>query len=145
MKFILTVIFGIISLTLNAQKEIEASVSLSRTSELKDEQLNNSGASKLTFITEEKEGEKLAKLDIHNGTPLFLLIGGIAPTTMANDSKFENKYEIYFYDFGCTGPDHEIVVAYNITVAKYLNKRYGMNWLKEVKNDIIGFKEWTRK
>jgi hypothetical protein len=51
---------------LNAQTDGEETVIFSRIGELSDEQLNNSEASKLTFVTDKKEAEKMAELDIKN-------------------------------------------------------------------------------
>lgn len=144
MKFILTLFIGILTLTLNAQTDEEETVIFSRIGELSDEQLNNSGASKLTFVTDDKEAEKMAELDIENGIPFLLLMGGIAPTIIATDPQFEKKYGIYFYEFGCTGPDNEIIIAYNKIIFEHLNKSHGKHWTKEVRDDVIGFKEWKK-
>ena len=51
----------ILTLTLNAQTDKEETVIFSRIGELSDEELNNSGASKLTFVTDEKEAKKRHK------------------------------------------------------------------------------------
>src|SRR5690606_8960389 len=144
MKFILTLCIGILALNLSAQTDDEQTVIFSRIGELSDEQLNNSGTSKLTFVTDKKEAEKMAELDIENGNPFLLLMGGIAPTIIATDPQFEKKYGIYFYEFGCTGPDNEIIIAYNKILFEYLNKTHGKNWIKEVRDDVIGFKEWEK-
>ena len=144
MKFIFALFIGILTLTLNAQKNEEETLIFSRIGELSDEKLSNSGATKLTFITEEKEAEKMAELDIKNGNPFLLLMGGIAPNIMATDPQFESKYGIYFYEFGCSGPDKEIIIAYNKKVFKYLNSTKDKKWIKEIRDDVIGFKDWKR-
>jgi len=144
MKFIFTLLIGIFTLTLNAQADDEETVIFSRIGELSDEQLNNSGASKLTFVVDEKEAEKMAELDIKNGIPFLLIMGGIAPTIITTDPQFEKKYEIYFFEFGCSGPENEIIIAYNKIIFEHLNKTYGKDWMKEVRDDVIGFKEWKR-
>ena len=145
MQFILTLFIGILTLTLNAQTDEGKTVIFSGIRELSDEQLNNSGASKLIFITDEKEAEKMAEMDIENGNPLLLLMGGIAPTIIATDPQFEKQYGIYFNEFGCSGPENDIIIAYNKIVFEHLNKTHGKNWIKEVRNDVIGFKEWKKK
>tara|TARA_R110002020_G_scaffold49796_9_gene141454 strand:- start:4154 stop:4594 length:441 start_codon:yes stop_codon:yes gene_type:complete len=145
MKFILTLFISILALTLNAQTEEEQTILFTRIGELSDEQLNNSGASKLTFVTDKKEAEKMAELDIKNGNPFLLLMGGIAPTIIATDPQFEKQYGIYFYEFGCSGPENDIIIAYNKIVFEHLNKTHGKNWIKEVRNDVIGFKEWKKR
>ena len=69
----------------NAQTNEEQIVIFSRIGELCDEQLNNAGASKLTVISDRTEAEKMAKLDIQNGIPFLLLMGGVAPTIISTD------------------------------------------------------------
>jgi hypothetical protein len=145
MKFILTLFIGILTLTLNAQTDGEETVIFSRIGELSDEQLNNSGASKLTFVTDEKEAEKMAVFDIKNGNPFLLLMGGIAPVIISTDPGFEKKYGIYFYEFGCTGPENEKIIAYNKIIFEHLNSTKGKKWIKEVRDDVIGFRDWKRK
>jgi hypothetical protein len=144
MKLIFTLLIGLFTLTLNAQADEEETVIFSRIGELSDEQLNNSGASKLTFVTDEKEAEKMAELDIKNGIPFLLLMGGIAPTIIATDPIFEKEYGIYFFEFGCTGPENEIIVAYNRIIFEHLNSTKGKKWIKDVRDDVIGFKDWKR-
>ncbi|WP_221417950.1 hypothetical protein, partial [Fulvivirga kasyanovii] len=120
-------------------------VILSRIGEFSKEQLNNSGPSKLTFVTDINKAAELAKLDIQNGIPFLLLKGGIAPTVIGTDPEFEKKYEIYFYEYGCTGPEHEIIIAYNEMIFDFLTMKYGKEWLKEVRKDVIGLKNWKKK
>ncbi|QQY81583.1 hypothetical protein JJL45_11720 [Tamlana sp. s12] len=49
---------------MSANTEDVLTVIFSRIRELSNEQLNNSGASKLNFITEKKEAKKISKMDI---------------------------------------------------------------------------------
>ena len=144
MKLIFTLLIGLFTLTLNAQADEEETVIFSRIGELSDEQLNNSGASKLTFVTDKKEAEKMAELDIKNGIPFLLLMGGIAPTIIATDPIFEKEYGIYFFEFGCTGPENEIIIAYNRIIFEHLRSTKGKKWIKDVRDDVIGFKDWKR-
>lgn len=144
MKFIITLLIGVFALSINAQTDEEQTVIFSRIGELSDEQLNNSGASKLNFISDGKEAERMAELDIQNENPFLLLMGGIAPTIIATDPQFEKKYDIYFYEFGCTEPENEIIIAYNRIIFEHLNKTHGKKWIKEVRDDVIGFKKWKR-
>lgn len=112
--------------------------------ELTDEQLNNSGPSKLTFVNSRNEATRLANDDISNGTPFLLLAGGIAPVIIATDPKFERKYGIYFYEYGCTGPEQKYIIAYNEEIFKHLTEQYYKSWLKEMRKDVVGFKEWKK-
>ena len=54
--------------------------------------------------------------------------------------KFEKKYNIEYYDFGCTPPNEECVIQYNKTIFANLDKKYGRKWRKEVRKDVIGLK-----
>lgn len=87
----------------------------------------------------------MAKLDIQNGIPFLLLMGGVAPTIISTDPQFENTYDIYFFEFGCTGPENKILFAYNQVIFEHLNKKYGKKWKNEVRKDVIGFKDWRKK
>lgn len=141
MKYLLTLIFGILALSSYAQTDDET-VQFTRIGELTDEQVNNSGASRLTFITDNLKAKEMAELDIKNGTPFLLLMGGIAPTIIATDPAFEKLYGIYFYEFGCSGPEDEIIVSYNQRIFEHLDKVFGKKWKKKVRDDVIGFKDW---
>ena len=145
MKFIITILIGVFALNVNAQTDEEQTVIFSRIGELSDEQLNNAGASKLTFISDITEAEKMAELDIENGIPFLLLMGGVAPTIISSDPQFENTYGVYFFEFGCTGPENKILSAYNQIIFEHLNKEYGKKWIKEVRKDVIGFKDWRKQ
>ena len=144
MKILITLLVILSPLSILAQTEDDQSVIYTKIRELSDEQLNSSGASKLNFVMDETEAENLAILDLKNGIPFLLLMGGIAPTVIATDPQFEQKYGIYFYEFGCTGPENEILIAYNKTIFDYLQNEYGKKWIKEVRDDVVGFKEWKK-
>ena len=120
-------------------------VDFSLTGALSDEQLNNSGATKLTFANSRNQAEQLANEDISNGTPFLLLAGGIAPVIIATDPEFERKYKIYFYDYGCTGPDDKYIAAYNKVVFEHLTRKYQKSWIKEIRQDVIGLKDWKKQ
>lgn len=91
MRFTAFWFFGILTFVLNAQTDNAQTVIFSNIGELSDEQLNNSGAVKLHFITDKAEAESMAQKDIQNGTPFLLLMGGIAPVVIATDPEFEKK------------------------------------------------------
>jgi len=115
--------------------------------ELTDEEYNNSTAVKMTFVNPEtcEEINEWIKADFNNKNVYLFLQGGIAPVAYTTDKEFENKYGIYFYDFGCVPPSERCVIEYNSRVFDYLTKEYGKKWKREIRNDVIGFKEWKRK
>ncbi|KGO85210.1 FEKKY domain-containing protein [Flavobacterium suncheonense] len=103
--------------------------------ELKDESITNFN---LLINADCEVNKEIAEIDIQNKKPRLLLIGSIAPIFYSNQGKFEKKYEIKYYDFGCTPPSEECVIQYNKTVFDYLDKKYGRKWRKEVRKDVIG-------
>jgi len=124
---------------------IQCLIAFGQTRALTDDDYNNSGAIKLTFVTEMTEAKNLARQDIDKGTPFLLLQSGIAPVVYTTDSIFENKFRVYYYDHGCTGPDNELMKAYNIAIFRYLDEQFGKKWRKSIRKDVIGFKKWKRK
>lgn len=144
MKYIIILIFGLLSFTSFGQTDDETDI-FTRIGELTDTQLNNSGPSKLIFVMDKNQAKKLAELDIENGNPFLLLMGGIAPVLISTDPEFEKKYGIYFYEFGCTGPENEMIITYNETIFDFLTIKHGKKWLKEVRDDVIGLKSWRKK
>lgn len=127
MKFYLSIVFVFCSFFCFAQEPTSAISS-----------------SKLLFTDSETSARLLATKDIEKGTPYLLLQGGIAPVFIDTDAVFEKKYAIAFYEYGCTGPDYELVKAYNTVIFDYPKKTYGKKWFREVRDDVIGFKEWKK-
>ena len=114
---------------------------------LTDEEINNSTAVKIGFVETPKcdQVDELFKKDLGNKTIFLFLQGGIAPMVYTTDNAFENKYGIYFHDFGCVSPDYNCIIKYNSKVFDYLNKTYGNKWKREIRKDVIGLKEWNKK
>lgn len=115
-----------------------------QTARLTDAQLNNSGANKLVFANSRSEAANLAKADITKGRPFLLLKSGEASIEYFNDSQFQKDFKVFFYDFGCIGPDNEFVIEYNRFVFKHLTNIYGNKWMGKVRKDVIGIKEFKR-
>lgn len=91
-----------------------------------------------TLSTDCKFNKTKALQDIELGTPKLLLVGGIAPlANTKRDNKFERKFNIEYFDFGCTPETYECLADYNQTVAKYLDQQYGKVWRELVRGDII--------
>ncbi len=105
--------------------------------ELKNESITNFH---LIISADCEVNKEIAETDIKKKKPRLLLIGSIAPMIYKNQGEFEKKYNIEYYDFGCTPPSEECVIQYNKTVFEYLDKKYGQNWRKEVRKDVIGLK-----
>jgi len=102
--------------------------------------------SHLSIILMENDCEKvvdLIKADIKNNSIFILLQGGIVPIRYSDDSDFEKKYNILFYEQGCVGS--QCAEFYNFLIFDYLYKTYGKKWIKEIRKDAIGFKEWKKQ
>tara|TARA_R110000823_G_scaffold291786_1_gene410185 strand:- start:878 stop:1465 length:588 start_codon:yes stop_codon:yes gene_type:complete len=76
--------------------------------------------------------------DIKNGEVNILESSGIAPVLYKSDSKFAKKYNVNFVEYGCEGVALESLYEYNRTVFEYLDKKYGKEWRKKIRNDIVG-------
>lgn len=85
--------------------------------------------------------EQIANLEIKQGQPRLLLIGGIAPAIVVGQEDFENRFNVKYYDFGCTPPDLKCVTDYNKVVFNYLDNAYGTKWRKRVRKDVIGYSD----
>lgn len=78
-----------------------------------------------------------AESDWKNGKASLLLIGSIAPIANSPaDKRFEKKYGIRYYDFGCTPPISECIKEYNERIFELMDKKYGMEWRKKVRSDV---------
>jgi len=81
------------------------------------------------FNTSENKGLKL------------YIIGGIAPVANTKfDRRFEKKYKIRYYDFGCEPIVYECIEKNNERVFEVLDRLHGNKWRKEVRNDVVGYK-----
>ncbi|RVU01971.1 hypothetical protein EOD41_08445 [Mucilaginibacter limnophilus] len=83
-------------------------------------------------------GKARALHDISNNTIKLLLIGGMRPKHFDDQERFERKYDITYYTYGCVFPRGEKIRAYNAEVFKYLDNKYGKDWRKETRPDVIG-------
>ncbi|WP_316831876.1 hypothetical protein [Pedobacter aquatilis] len=81
--------------------------------------------------------EKLAAADIKAGNIKFLLRGGIAPTYFKGQELFEKKYGLKYYEFGCVMPADISIKDYNKVVAAFMDGKFGKDWRKEVRKDVV--------
>jgi|GEM_PF-948937 len=114
---------------------------------LTDEQVNNSIATKIMFANIETcvELDEWISEDFSKGIAYLFLQGGIAPVRYHTDKRFERKYKVHLYDFGCIAPNYKCVIEYNNRMFHKLTKQHGDKWLKAIRKDIIGLKEWKKK
>lgn len=119
-------------------------VAFSQNDTLEKNDYENSTVVKIMYANPETcdEIEDWAKADIANNTMFLFLQGGIAPIIYSTDKDFEKQYRVYFYDFGCVAPDYSCVVKYNCLMFDSLTEKYGKKWIKKIRKDVIGFKDW---
>jgi hypothetical protein len=80
--------------------------------------------------------------DIRKGRAMLLVQGGEAPVLYTKDKDFLQKYKIGYDVFGCVAPaDEEYLKLYNQTIFEYLDRTFGKAWQKDVRKDVIGFKD----
>ncbi|PIY08484.1 MAG: hypothetical protein COZ18_12040 [Flexibacter sp. CG_4_10_14_3_um_filter_32_15] len=85
-----------------------------------------------------KYNKQKALEDIKNKEIKLLLVGSIAPLANSKaDTKFERKFNIEYYDFGCTPPARECLKEYNETIFEHLEKTYGNKWREKVRKDVV--------
>ena len=78
-----------------------------------------------------------AESDWKNGTPKLLLFGSIAPIGNSKfDNRFEKKYRIKYFDFGCTPPAMDCMKLYNERIFKLMDEKYGNKWREKVRKDV---------
>jgi hypothetical protein len=83
-----------------------------------------------------------AENDIKISEIKVLLIGGIAPIANSKqDNRFEKKYRVKYYDFGCIADNYDCIEDYNKVIFKYLDSNFGKTWRKTIRNDVIGLRD----
>jgi hypothetical protein len=85
---------------------------------------------------------EVAQEDIRKGNPKLLLVGGIAPTIVIGQEKFEKKFGVQYYDFGCITEDYVCIREYNYEVFRFLDSEYGKKWRRQVRTDVKFLKEY---
>jgi|SRR5690606_31224761 len=84
-----------------------------------------------------------AQRDIRNKTISIHLQGGIVSTMTNADLAFGKMYGVGITEFGCVGMDREYSLAYNKEIFKYLDGEFGTVWRQQIRDDMIGFKEYV--
>ena len=80
--------------------------------------------------------------DIKNESIFIFLNGGVAPIRFSTDEIFEKKYNVHFYEQGCV--NSLCAESYNMIIFDYLKNAYGKKWMKEIRDDAVGFKKWKK-
>ena len=95
---------------------------------------------------QEKKQNDTIKIEINSNTKTIYVLGGIASVITKEDLAFTKKYNVQFHDFGCIAPTNfEEYETKNELVFEYLNKTYGKQWQKEIKQSVMAFEKWKKK
>lgn len=79
-----------------------------------------------------------ARSEWKNKTAKLYLIGSIAPIANSkNDKKFEKKYNLKYFDFGCTPAPLECIIEYNKQILRLMEMEYGEKWKKKIRKDVV--------
>jgi hypothetical protein len=95
----------------------------------------------ILFFSSCDVNRKIAFEDLKSGKPRLLIYGGIAPSVYSNQNIFEEKYGIKYESYGCISPPYECVFEYNQVIFEYLTDKFGKEWRKEVRKDVVGIKK----
>lgn len=94
----------------------------------------------IIFVSKCEIDAEIANLDLMNKTPRLLIFGGIAPTEVYGQEKFEKKFGVEYYSYGCIAPAYECVLEYNQVIFDFLTNKYGKKWKRGVRKDVVGIK-----
>lgn len=87
----------------------------------------------------------IAIQDIQERKAKLYIIGGIAPINYDDQSQFEELFGIKYFVSCCDVTFEECMTKYNLTIFEELDRKFGKSWRKEVRKDVLGFKEWKKK
>jgi hypothetical protein len=140
----LLVFFAIIT---NAQSEVETNElkSLRRIFQLSDYQDQVTRLDSFINVEDVETIISMAHDDIHTGKAFLLLSSGLAPNINSTDIIFENKYNVYYYDYGCVSPSSATIEAYNEVIFCHLTNNYGKGWMTEIRTDVPCIQNWEMK
>jgi hypothetical protein len=93
-------------------------------------------------LTEFAYNAKRAAKDTSKNNITLLLPGGEALSFITDEDKlFESKFRITFLSRGCIRMHQDNELMYNKVMFKYLNGKYGKEWGKTIRKDVIGLKK----
>ena len=100
----------------------------------------------ILFIGISSSSQEIINADLKTKeTPIIYVLGGMASGITKEDVQFSEKYNIQYYNFGCLAPENmEKYEKLNILIFEQLNKKFGINWQKEIKPGTMGFEKWKK-
>jgi hypothetical protein len=139
----LSLVFFTVMMTAQNDSEFQELQSIRRIFQLSDYNDQVARLDSLIFMDDLEHIRSMADDDIHRGKAFLLLSSGLAPNINSTDIIFENKYDVYYYDYGCVSPSSAIIEAYNAVIFCHLTNRYGNDWLTEIRTDVSCIQSWV--
>lgn len=93
----------------------------------------------------EKYSVESAKKALENGTAELVTICGTAPVHYpAQEIMFKDKYGVGFVVFGdlIDGDPHDMKL-YNYAIFKWLDEKYGEEWMQDIRSGVVGYNRWV--
>ncbi|PHK31855.1 hypothetical protein VF13_39070 [Nostoc linckia z16] len=82
-----------------------------------------------------------AQQNIRDGKPKLFLETGIAPIRYTNDSTVEKQFGFVYEDLGDLKSESDsCLIVYSRVVFSYLDRRYGREWRRRCRKDVLFLK-----
>ena len=93
----------------------------------------------------EKYSVESAKKDLEKGTARLAVVCGTSFVHREHqDRLFKEKYGIGFSVMGdVVDGSLKEMKRYNYTIFKWLDDKYGKEWINEIRTDVVGFDKWV--
>lgn len=73
-------------------------------------------------------------------------VGGLKPYNHETTETFQKEFNITYHDFGCIAPGNmTFFETYNLLVFQHLQKQYGNDWQKDIRDNAIGINKWKER
>jgi len=91
-----------------------------------------------------KPEDKFAS-DLQKNSFTIYTVGGLKPYDHKAIEAFQKNYNVTYQNFGCIAPGNmDYYEKYNLLVFQHLTKTWGREWEKGIKDNSIGFYNWTQ-
>jgi hypothetical protein len=104
--------------------------------------INHYSEIKISLILQCEVNEETAIQDIKNGKPKLLIYEGQVRFENSNQHLYEKKFGVeYYFLKKYNAPPKECVSEYNQVIFKHLSTKFGNEWKKEIRKDVVGIEK----
>jgi hypothetical protein len=90
--------------------------------------------------------EQKFEYDSNRSSFTIYTVGGLKPYNHETTEAFQKKFNISYHDFGCIAPvSMTFFETYNLLVFQHLQKQYGNDWQKDIRDNAIGINKWKER